>query len=636
MEEHRTVADHLARPVQGPTWGASCHDAHPGQANLRDRLNKLLKNWHGHKVDRPRDAPESLLASITSADHAAARGENVGLEDWIPEKLRQKAVDAALRKAADVADQAGLPDGVSEILRSLRTDIPFLEDMAQALGRATELMTRDSSVRSEVADFLAHECKTNERTILEHLEALLFTVAETNQAALQDFVLALESSCPKTIERAELAHAVSVWAHLLRQQLWAHPKLIGVNDLLMQYTQALATQRLTDQMSGLTGELSALRHTVRDLGTKLPAGAVAPALTLGPSAPSTTVGPHASTVHPQLPDILTPNLTGIDTLRSYAPIVGEEAASWLAGVQERVIQSIETAQFEQQDKIADEILAANMGLPELTVTGHYLQGEARRLMSDMARDPQTKGRLQAEAITSYETALELAPGETRALRGLARTLEVQGDIGKALTLFEDARIRALSAFRDGAGQSQNGVIHEVLRSTRHYAACIVDAIDQNPRSEWSKELGLLQLHGLVAESDHLHRGTLDKFAGSSDWIDIEWFMGLVLLAKGYSKVGDSERAWSTLLFALMARVRMFNPDAVSRSAVELANLGWWCATALRIRHLPAQADRLVCALQDAVTSGDIFAIETAAQNLISPVVPPWGKNVLATKKGQVK
>lgn len=550
----------------------------------------------------------------------------MGIEDWIPEKWRQKAIDAALQKAAEAAEKAGLPSEVSDTLRSLRTDTPFLEDMAQALGRATDLMARDPAVRAEVSDFLAHECQTSERDILHHLEALLFTVAETNQAALQDFVSALESRSPETIERTELAHAVSVWAHLLRQQLWAHPKLIAVNDLLMQYTQALATQRLTDQMSGLTGELSALRHTVRDLGTKLPARAVARELAPSPPTARPAGKSNASTTHLQLPDILTPNVTGSDTLSSYAPVVGEEAASWLASVQERVIHTIENAEFEQQDTIAEEILAADLGLPELTVTGHYLQGEARRLMSDMARDPRIKGRLQAEAITSYETALDLAPGETRALRGLARTLEVQGDIGKALTLFEDARIRALSAFRDGASRSQNGVIHEVLRSTRHYAACIVDAIDQNPRSEWSRELGLLQLHGLVAESDQLHRGTLTRFAGSSDWIDIEWFMGLVLLAKGYSRVGDSERAWRTLLFALMARVRMFNPQATSRSAVELANLNWWCTTALRIRDLTPQAIMLVSALQEAVHSEDPFEIETASQSLISPIAPPWGKN----------
>jgi hypothetical protein len=148
-------------------------------------------------------------------------------------------------------------------------------------------------------------------------------------------------------------------------------------------------------------------------------------------------------------------------------------------------------------------------------------------------------------------------------------------------------------------------------------------IREDPHGPSARDSKLRQLHGLILESEELHRSTLPKFAAQHDWMYIEWFMGLVLLAKAYATVADHQRAWLSLLHALSARMAMMDPVRDRLSPVERGNLIWWCGTAKAVKPPMVDFESSVAGITEAVTIGDVRAVWMYMQDIVSPIQSPW-------------
>ena len=108
---------------------------------------------------------------------------------------------------------------------------------------------------------------------------------------------------------------------------------------------------------------------------------------------------------------------------------------------------------------------------------------------------------------------------------------------------------------------------------------------------------------------------------------IEWFMGLVLLAKSYAVVENMQRAWLSLLYALSARMAMMDPAKASLSAVERGNLKWWCDTAKNVKVSDLSFQDGVERLAESVFTNDVSAAWINMQDLVWPVRPPWSQHL---------
>jgi hypothetical protein len=200
-------------------------------------------------------------------------------------------------------------------------------------------------------------------------------------------------------------------------------------------------------------------------------------------------------------------------------------------------------------------------------------------------------------------------------------LEVVGDTGAAVDWYQRARARALD---DLAISNRPGpdAVHEVLRSTRHYAACVGGVILADPASRLATEDGKIELRGITAESERLHRELLPKFAAPSGWLLIEWFMGSVLISRGYAGAGDYQRAHAALLRALDARVQML-PVPRAGNPVLRGNLRWWCHEAKHLRGWSPVFDRQIDELEGSLETLDDARLWAKIGELLSSGNRPW-------------
>lgn len=328
-----------------------------------------------------------------------------------------------------------------------------------------------------------------------------------------------------------------------------------------------------------------------------------------------------------LPDVLTPGFS-LSALESdldlkLDPAVGER----LERAAEDAVTAVETGDFALQEKVGRDLLEMSEHVPHLRPAGHYFIAEGLRLQADLAAGPD-RTTLRTRAIEEYERTRELEPQSVRAVRGLARTYEALGDPEQAATLFQIGYAAGLSQLVE-ADQSDPKhrleLSHEILRVTRHHVHCLGELRLADPVAFRLLASSDDHLHKLARESHSLHRARLPLFDKYKRWSQIEWFMGLTLLAKAYVSVGDDFRAAQELSFALMQRVRMLDARG-SLSPVELSNIRWWLsvATSLRKEPLPGwflALDRLGLALSDPSAQSVRSALEDV-HAVLDPMLPP--------------
>jgi hypothetical protein len=107
----------------------------------------------------------------------------------------------------------------------------------------------------------------------------------------------------------------------------------------------------------------------------------------------------------------------------------------------------------------------------------------------------------------------------------------------------------------------------------------LDIRANNSNNAWNLEHKSHELHGLVVQCDNLHNELMSSFKTRQRWWKIEWFMGLVFLAKAWGKLKQSDRMLLCLLHALSVRRQMLlNSETLTQ--VERANFEWWINVAL--------------------------------------------------------
>jgi hypothetical protein len=346
-------------------------------------------------------------------------------------------------------------------------------------------------------------------------------------------------------------------------------------------------------------------------------------------SPPRTIHLVMRTTAVQPPDVLTPAIDAHDLLiPAWTPIVGVEAAQWLGEVQQRVTRSIEQADFVTQEGLARELLAAGLPGDDLRASGFYLLGEAKRLQADFS-DPDVRASLLADAADAYGSALEIN-GSVRALRGLGRVQEVQGDVGGALETFRRARVSALQAYADGRGGAKNEAAHEVLRATRHYVACVCQAsLDSRGGAPIIRHSKIVQIRGAIAESHELHHEILPRFSTNARWRQIEWFMGMVLVGRAYAVVGDHIQSWLCFLQALTARMEMIEPTRKNFTSIERGNLLWWLRSAQATQSPAPDFSSQLEVLDSALRSDDTSVAWQLMHDIVRPIRHPW----LSTSEG---
>jgi hypothetical protein len=328
-----------------------------------------------------------------------------------------------------------------------------------------------------------------------------------------------------------------------------------------------------------------------------------------------------------LVDVLTPGFTIEGLEDDLGKEVDPEIREKLLVVSGAAVDAVEQGDFFRQEELGRDLVLLSGDLPHLAPVGHYFVGEGLRLQADLQKGAE-RNRLLAAAIEEYETSRQLDPQSVRATRGLARTYEVLGDYEEATRLFQfgysTARQQVADA-DDGDPQHRLELSHEVLRVTRHYVHCLATLRDHDQVGFRLTGQTESTLHRLTLESGALHRERLPLFGSYARWSQIEWFMGLTLLAKSYVAIGDHFRASQELCFALMARRAMLSADR-PLTPIEAANLRWWLATAGSVAKEPvpgwfAAIDQLGAALSGGSTAL-VFAALDEIERVMRVMLPP--------------
>jgi serine/threonine protein kinase len=281
-----------------------------------------------------------------------------------------------------------------------------------------------------------------------------------------------------------------------------------------------------------------------------------------------------------IPDLLTPGLPPKMLVDVLTPYVGSQLAERLEQLSEHSIAAVEDGDFDLHVSLGKQIETDSQGFPEIEAAGRYFAAEGYRLQADLESDQTKKQLLLKKAAEQYELSLEKNPNNARAIRGLARVYEVQGDYAKALNKFQQAEgVALVQLSSDEQTNLHLHLSHEILRITRHYIHCILDIIATNPQSIWHKEYKKRELEGYVMRSENLHRENMPLFKDREQWSRIEWFMGLVFFGKAWGRLGNIPRKTKCLVDALGVRRRMIS-DTRPLTNVELANIKWWINVAL--------------------------------------------------------
>jgi nucleoside phosphorylase len=324
-------------------------------------------------------------------------------------------------------------------------------------------------------------------------------------------------------------------------------------------------------------------------------------------------------------DLWTPGLSKKYFLANYGQLVGPDYAETLWSYSRKAIKAVEDGNFGMKLRLGRMLRSEAHEWAPLEAMGHYLSAEGNRLLADLSTDSTKQSQLLVEAAEDYQTATILFPADPRPKRGLGRLYEVQGDIGKALSLLEEAK--ALSLLRlsqiDRADLPlKPHVAHEALRATRHLIHCLLEVRRTNKLSEWNREHKTRQLVGYIVECENLHRELMPLFRSQERWWLIEWFMGLVFLARAWGAVGDRARMTSTLLHALHTKRRSM--PHTSLSPVDRINLQWWLDVAFSAPNGP---DPLLLhkieSIRRALSTFQDEEVLSQVSDLLLLHLPPW-------------
>lgn len=325
-------------------------------------------------------------------------------------------------------------------------------------------------------------------------------------------------------------------------------------------------------------------------------------------------------------DLWTPGQSSAAILREFGSALGHDGAQTVVALSNNAIDAIGRGDFERQRDIADGAINLGSSAPDtpLAGEGHYLKGEALRLMADFQPDRAEARRLRSEAEQCYGHAEELLQGDPRPIRGRARTIEVMGDLDEAWAVFQRsmAAVEARSLMRREADHFS--LAHERVRTLRHKITCLAAMHEQAPLSTPEAQRRAEEIRRMIAESEPGHRDALKLFQSQGDWWRIEWFMAQVLHAKAWAAIDENAAAAKRLEWSLKLRLEMM-PKEGPLSAVELGNLHWWSGVANNVRGTFVLEQQVALAvLLDAVKRGiDRPTIQRAGAEFLRAGGAPW-------------
>lgn len=552
----------------------------------------------------------------------------VGIFSELPDAWKTRLTDSLLTKLAEGAERSNLP-GASEWFRDWRSDTPLQEDVKSVLGDALWDFEGTSQFSEDVKSVVLTEEFWTSEVVGEMAQMLLSPwrpMSESGRAAVRRASKGLmdDATCEDVLD--------AVSRHV-RVRLFEHPKLIRANSVMLQresfelqkrqIQQAAEALKVLEKIESAVARPPALESSRTGIGDGLGFQQL-------PSRSNAALGGDRLFVVPitgdrdsaPLPDVLTPRFSdGPSVVAAYTPVLGLEAATWLGSVQDEVIRSIGEGDFSHQVKISEELVSMEVGGPQIAAAGKYLLGEAERIGADFSVDAASRRIGLGRARDAYGDAIELDSGNPRAMRGLGRVHEVVGDVDAAMTLYARARARALDLYLNGASEARNDFAHELLRASRHYVSCIAQIIIDDRTSAWSREDGKEQLLGFASESYTLHLKVLAKYHVDDRWRKIEWFMGLVLIAKGVAVGGKPQKAWSLLCHALDARMSMVGGRGGDTDGVLRGNLVWWCRTAYLVGDAVPGFKAQVEQLEQDVKMG--LPPWSTIESILLPITPPW-------------
>jgi tetratricopeptide (TPR) repeat protein len=324
-------------------------------------------------------------------------------------------------------------------------------------------------------------------------------------------------------------------------------------------------------------------------------------------------------------DLWTPGPTKQKIISYYRPLLGKTISENLWKLSQDAISAVASGDFKRQVSIGHDLENIAADNTYLKAEGSYFAGEGYRLLADVENNKDEVARLHAIAIEKYERSSEILPYDPRPLRGMGRIFEVQGNYEKALSYMKRSKGLCLSGLGSCEASERLDLVHEMLRATRHLIHCLIDIRRTNPLSHWHRENKRQELEGLLVECENYHREFMPIFEHTESWFLIEWFMGLVFLARSWSHVGQPERAKQCLIFALNARRKLISHDEVLNS-VEISNLRWWLAVAKdRSTGFDFRSYEMIEHMEAALNIGNRGAIDRVIEDFLMRFLAPWSK-----------
>ena len=330
--------------------------------------------------------------------------------------------------------------------------------------------------------------------------------------------------------------------------------------------------------------------------------------------------------------ILTPGTNEHDFLRFYTPLFGPEEAEKLWKISRAAIHSVATGDFEAQIQTSDQLAASPASENLLKGEAAYFKAEGLRLLADIEKSSSQKAQLQGQSMEEYLLAKDYLKDDPRPIRGIGRLLEIRGDLDGALAKFQLAKGLCLTAISQDSLTAHLDIAHELLRSTRHFIHCLLDIRATSSSSVWHRTRKEQELEGYLLECDSLHFEHMPQFEANASWYYIEWFMGLVFIAKAWGALGRFTRMQRDLISALDARRRLLMPQR-QLSTIERANLQWWLSVAREGNgHFESILISQIARLSDAVASNDNATVSSIIDDILDAFMPQWSRTRLEPLK----
>lgn len=340
-----------------------------------------------------------------------------------------------------------------------------------------------------------------------------------------------------------------------------------------------------------------------------------------------SVGPPRRPTASNALDLWTPGPSRDVMLATFEPLVGPSTAAALWRESQSAISAIARGDFAEQVAVAKRVAALVPTSPHIVGQATYLEAEGLRLLADIASGTDRRQRLQVEAIEKYRHASEMLDGDPRPIRGIGRALEVRGDLNQALEHFHRAKGLCITGLAGVPLHQRPDLAHEALRVSRHLVHCLLDLRKSSPTNIWNREHKRQELEGLLVECENLHRQNMPVFASAVEWSRIEWFMGLLFIARAWSQLGNDARARQLLVFALAARQKLL-PNEGQLSPVEQSNLRWWLSVAVeRMATFDSRSQDLLERLASTVETGSRAEVRAIVDDFLFPLIPPWEQSV---------